>query len=74
VFKFARAHSKGWISALDNLKQTNVFATAGIDHVVKVWGIQGEAKGVNLLKELPVNGIVTDLKMREDLIAVTECD
>jgi hypothetical protein len=51
-----------------------VFATAGIDHVVKVWGIQGEAKGVNLLKELPVNGIVTDLKMREDLIAVTECD
>jgi WD40 repeat protein len=50
VFKFAHAHQKGWISALDNIKQSNIFATAGIDHVVKVWGIQGEAKGVNLLQ------------------------
>jgi WD40 repeat protein len=39
VFKFAHAHQKGWISALDNIKQSNIFATAGIDHVVKVWGI-----------------------------------
>jgi hypothetical protein len=42
--------------------------------VVKVWGIEGEAKGVRLLQEVPVNGIVTDLKMKEGLIAVTECD
>jgi WD40 repeat protein len=41
VFKFPHAHQKGWISALDNLKQTNVFATGGIDHVVKIWGIEG---------------------------------
>lgn len=64
VFKLSGAHKKGWISALDNLKQTNIFATAGIDHVVKVWGIEGDNKGINLLKEVGVNGIVTDLKMR----------
>jgi WD40 repeat protein len=52
VFKTAVAHSKGWISALDNIKQSNVFATAGIDHVVKIWGIEGDAKGMNLLKEI----------------------
>jgi len=54
VFKLALAHQKGWISAMDNIKQTNVFATAGIDHVVKIWGIdsdpKGEPKGINLLK------------------------
>jgi WD40 repeat protein len=40
VFKYPLAHQKGWISALDNLKQTNIFATAGIDHVIKIWGIE----------------------------------
>ncbi|CAM5999699.1 unnamed protein product [Sphagnum balticum] len=53
---------------MDNLKQTNVFATAGIDHRVKLWSIEGELKGINLMKEIPVNGIVTDLKIREDCI------
>ena len=74
VFKLPAAHPKGWISAMDNLKQTNILATAGIDRTVKLWGIEGESKGLNLLKEIEVNGIVTDLKLREDLLAVTECD
>ncbi len=39
VFKLQRAHLKGWISALDTIKQSNIFATGGIDRVVKIWGI-----------------------------------
>lgn len=74
VFKFPHAHPRGWISALDTLKQTNLLATAGIDHVVKLWAIEGDAKAVKLLHELPVDGIVTDLKLQEGLVAVTECD
>jgi len=44
------AHSKGWISAMDNIKQTNVLATAGIDRTVKIWGIEGDSKGLKLLR------------------------
>ncbi len=63
VFKMPNAHAKGWVSALDNIKQTNIFASGGIDHVVKIWGIEGEGNQLSLLKEVPVNGIVTDLKI-----------
>jgi hypothetical protein len=35
---------------MDNLKQTNVFATGGIDRIVKIWGIEGDLKGIRLLK------------------------
>lgn len=59
----ANAHPKGWISAMDNIKQTNVLATAGIDRTVKIWGIEGEAKGLKLMREIEIKGIVTDLKM-----------
>ncbi len=52
VFKFNDAHPGGWISALDNIKQSNIFATAGIDHVVKLWGIEGESSGLTLLREV----------------------
>ena len=74
VFKFAEAHSQGWISAMDNIKQSNVFATAGIDKSVKLWGIEGDNTGLKVLKELPVKGIVTDLKLSRECLAVTECD
>jgi WD40 repeat protein len=74
VFKFNDAHPLGWISALDNIKQTNVFATAGIDRVVKIWGIEGDHSGMKLLREVQVDGIVTDLQLRPDFLAVTECD
>ena len=30
---------------MDNIKQSNIFATAGIDHVVKLWAIESDAKG-----------------------------
>ena len=63
VFKYQLAHSKGWISALDNIKQSNVFATGGIDSTVKIWAVDGDNKGMQVLQELPVNGIVTDLKL-----------
>lgn len=39
IFKCADAHSQGWISAMDNIKQSNVLATGGIDKTVKIWGI-----------------------------------
>ena len=39
AFKVAQAHPSGWISALDNIKQSNIFATAGIDKTVKLWNI-----------------------------------
>ena len=71
VFKYQLAHPKGWISALDNIKQSNIFATAGIDNTVKIWAIEGDNKGVENLQELPVNGIVTDLKLTKDYLAVT---
>lgn len=57
------AHPKGWISALDNIKQTNILASAGIDRVVKIWSVEGEGNALSLLKEVEVNGIVTDLKI-----------
>ena len=64
VFKHHHGHKKGWISALDEVRQSNIFATGGIDHVVKIWAIQGESTGVSLLHEVGVDGIVTDLKLR----------
>lgn len=63
VFKCQVAHAKGWISAMDNIKQSNVFATGGIDHTVKIWGIEGDHSAINVLQEVPVKGIVTDLKL-----------
>lgn len=39
--------------------------------MVKVWGIEGEHSGVKLLREVPVDGIVTDLQLRPDFLAVT---
>jgi ribosomal RNA-processing protein 9 len=74
TFKLPNAHPKGWISAMDNIKQSNLLATAGIDRTVKVWAIEGDHSGLKLLKEIPVNGIVTDLKLTWDYLAVTECD
>jgi WD40 repeat protein len=63
VFKLPRAHLKGWISALDTIKQSNIFATGGIDRVVKIWGIEGDNAGLKCLHQIGVNGIVTDLKL-----------
>ena len=63
VFKCQLAHAKGWISALDNIKQSNIFATGGVDNTVKIWGVEGDNRGVNVLQEVPVDGIVTDLKL-----------
>ena len=48
---------------MDNIKQSNIFATAGIDHSVKIWGIEEDNRGIELLQELPVKGIVTDMKL-----------
>lgn len=45
MFKLPGAHKSGWISAMDNIKQSNIFATAGIDHAVKLWAIESDAKG-----------------------------
>ena len=64
VFKCADAHSKGWISALDSIKQSNIFASGGVDRVVKLWAIEGECSGIRCLQEFPVNGIITDLVLR----------
>lgn len=69
-----QAHPKGWISALDNIKQTNIVASAGIDRVVKIWGVEGAGNELSLLKQVQVEGIVTDLKLTPELLAVTECD
>lgn len=74
VFKCQDAHGKGWIAAMDNIKQSNIFATAGIDHSVKIWGIEEDNRGIELLQELPVKGIVTDMKLTREWLAVTECD
>ena len=74
VFKLQRAHLKGWISALDTIKQSNIFATAGIGRVVKIWGIEGDNAGLKCLREVRVDGIVTDLKLTPEMLAVTECD
>jgi hypothetical protein len=52
VFKQADAHAGGWISAMDNIKQTNVFATGACDKKLKIWGIEGELKGINVIKEI----------------------
>ena len=35
---------------MDNLKQSNLLATAGIDHVVKLWAIEGESSGLKLMR------------------------
>lgn len=59
---------------MDNIKQSNIFATAGIDHSVKIWGIEEDNRGIELLQELPVKGIVTDMKLTREWLAVTECD
>lgn len=74
VFKLAGAHEKGWIGALDTIKQSNVFASGGIDGVIKLWGIEGDLKGLTCLKTIQMKGIVTDLKLTEDYLAATECD
>jgi WD40 repeat protein len=39
IFKNAEAHY-GWISALDSLKQSNIFASGGTDQTIKIWGIE----------------------------------
>lgn len=68
MFKLPGAHKSGWISAMDNIKQSNIFATAGIDHAVKLWAIEsdakGDPKGIHPLREVEVKGIITDLKLR----------
>ena len=51
-----------------------MFATGGIDRRVRVWGVEGDVSGVSLLQELPVEGIVTDLRVSAGWLAVTECD
>lgn len=74
VFKSPEAHPLGWISAMDNIKQSNILATAGIDHTVKIWAIEGDHAGLKEVVSLPVKGIVTDIKLSLEEVAVTECD
>lgn len=74
VFKMATAHPQGWIAAMDNIKQSNILATAGIDHAVKIWAIENDHLGLKEVASLPVKGIVTDLKLSLEELAVTECD
>jgi hypothetical protein len=56
---------------MDNIKQSNILATAGIDHCVKIWGIENDHLGLKEVASLPVKGIVTDLKISLDEVAVT---
>ena len=55
---------------MDTLKQTNILATGGIDRSVRIWGVEGEGRGLNLLREVKVDGIITDLKLEAELLAV----
>ena len=59
---------------MDNIKQSNILATAGIDHTVKIWAIENDHLGLKEITSLPVKGIVTDLKLSLEEVAVTECD
>lgn len=72
VFKNIEAHD-GWICALDTLKQTNVFASGGTDNVIKIWGIEGDMKGMNKLREISMKGIITDIKLFKHELIATEC-
>ena len=74
VFKAPQAHPSGWISALDNIKQSNILATAGIDHCLKIWAIENDHLGLKEMASLPLKGIATDLKLSLEEVAVTECD
>ena len=49
VFKNAEAH-KGWICALDTLKQSNILASGGTDNMIKIWSIDNEMKGMTKLR------------------------
>lgn len=65
VFKNLEAH-KGWICALDTLKQTNILASGGTDNVLKIWGIDEDMKNMTKLREISMNGITTDIKLFKD--------
>lgn len=72
VFKNVEAHD-GWICALDTLKQTNVLASGGTDNLIKIWGIDGDMKGMTKLREISMKGIITDIKLFKNELIATEC-
>ena len=49
-------------------------ASAGVDRVVKLWAIEGDNTSLKCLREIGVDGIVTDLKLTPQMLAITECD
>jgi hypothetical protein len=38
-------------------------ASGGTDNTVKIWGIEAEMKGMELIKEIKMKGITTDIKL-----------
>ena len=74
LFKLSKAHENGWICALDNIKQSNIFATGAIDRMIKIWAIGENSKSIRQVKEIPVEGIITDLKINNRELVAAECD
>jgi hypothetical protein len=48
---------------MDTLKQSNIVASGGTDKILKIWGIEPEMKGMRKIREIPMNGIITDIKL-----------
>ena len=49
IFKQPQAH-KGWICALDTLKQSNIFASGGTDNRINIWGIDPDMKNMHKIR------------------------
>lgn len=55
-----------WITSVHAIPYADVFITGSWDGSLRVWKLDEQLRGFTLLKELPVNGIVTKITSLED--------